>query len=201
MLGHVTVILYVSPTNSLDGATQLLAVTPKLKLKPGAHAVVKLKLSSFPSLPMGTYSLIATVTGPDGTTTGAAGPSLAIAPPFVSIATSGVRPSPLSVTPGERASLTLSLQNEGNVPASDRAPLTITASADPSGAGGTTLVSVPLRVKLKPGKSKTFKVKLAVPPALPAGRYYLAVSLDVASLGDSDAADGFAVSTSVLSVT
>jgi len=197
--GTATVTLYLSPAASLDGATQLLAVTPKLKLKAGAHTELRLKLSSFPSLPMGSYSLIATVTGPDGTTTGVAGPSLTITPPFVSVVVSDVRPSTASVAPGKKTSLALMLKDTGNETASGTAALTISASTDSSGTGSTDITSVPLDVKLKAGESKTSKLKFAV-PALPAGRYYLTVSLDVAALGDSTTADGFAVSTLTLTV-
>jgi len=198
--GTATVTLYLSPSDSLDGATQLLAVMPKLKLKAGAHTSLQLKLSSFPSLPKGRYFLIATVTGPDGTTTGAAGPSLTIAPPFVSVVASDVRPTPLSVAPGKKASLALTVRNNGNEPASGTAALTVNASTNPSGAGGTPVTSLPLRLKLKPAASKACRVKFAVPPALPAGSYYLVVSLNVAVLGDSVVGDGVSVSTMAFKV-
>jgi hypothetical protein len=54
--GPVTVTLLVSLGQSLGGATQLLAVTEKLNLKARAHKAVRIKLSSFPSLPKGSYS-------------------------------------------------------------------------------------------------------------------------------------------------
>jgi uncharacterized membrane protein len=199
--GKATVTLCLSPGDSLDGATQLLAVTPELKLKAGAHTALRLKLSSFPSLPMGTYFLIAAVTGPDGTTSGAAGPSLTIEPPFVSVVASDVRPTPVSVAPGKKVSLALKIKNTGDELASSSATLTITASTNPSGAAGTAVASAPLKMKLKPGTSDACKVKFAVPAALPAGRYYLDVSVNAAALGDSTASDGLAVSTLALTVT
>ena len=199
--GRITVTLFASQEPSLDGATQLLAVTPKLKLKAGAHKSLRLKVSSFPSLPGGTYYLIATAEDSDGTITGAAGPSLVISPPFVSIVASALRPSPANVAPGKKMSLAITLQNAGNEPASGTATLAITASADPSGAAGSAIASVPLKVKLKPTARKTFKVKFTLPADLPAGSYYLAGSVGVAALGDATATDGFAVSTLAIAVT
>ena len=105
--GHRDAVRVARP--SLGGATQLLAVTQKLKLKAGARKAIRLKISSFPSLPRGTYYLIASVKAPDGTTTGAAGPSLTISPAFVSVVASGVRPLAASVAPGRKAALALTL--------------------------------------------------------------------------------------------
>ena len=95
--GPVAITLYVSPAQSLTGATQVLVVTPKLKLKAGARKALRIKLSSFPSEPAGIYFLVATVKGLDGTTTGTAGPSLTISPPFVTVLTSNLRGSPAAL--------------------------------------------------------------------------------------------------------
>jgi len=141
-----------------------------------------------------------TVNAPDGSSTGAAGPSLTISPAFVKVIASNVAPA-AAVAPGKKTSLALTLQNQGNVPAMGTSSMTIAASVDPSGAGGTMLATVPLRVKLKTGASGHYKVKFTVPASLPAGRYYLAVQLNVAALGDDTAADGLAVSASTLTVT
>ncbi len=198
--GPATVTLYVSLGQSLGGATHLLTVRPKLKLKPHGHTALRLKLSSFPSLPMGSYYLIASVDAPDGSSTGAAGPSVTISPAFVKVIASNVVPA-AAIAPGKKTTLALTLQNQGNVPAMGTPTVTIAASAEPSGTGGTTLATAPLKVKLKPGASGHYKVKFTAPASLPAGRYYLALNLNVAALGDDAAADGLAVSESMLTVT
>jgi len=198
--GLVTVALYLSPQKSLIGATQLVSVTKSLTLKSRQVRPVKLKLASFPSLPQESYFVIAAVTAPDGTTTAAVGPTVAIAPAFVSVVASGLRPSTAAVAPGKKSSLSLTLQDMGNVLASGTATLTVTASTDPSGAAGTALTSTSLKVKLKPRAAKTYRVKFVVPPSLAAGRYFLAVTVNVAALGDDIASDGFAVSGSVLTI-
>jgi len=86
-------------------------------------------------------------------------------------------PSTAPVAPGKKSSLSVTLQDKGNEPASGAAALTVTASTDPSGAGGTPLTSTPLKVKLKPGAAKSYKVRFTAPTALPAGRYYLAATV------------------------
>jgi len=200
--GPVTVTLLVSLGQSLGGATQLLAVTEKLKLNAGAHKALRIKLSSFPSLPKGSYYLIATVKAPDGTVTGAAvaTPSLTIAPAFITIKASNLLGLPAAIAPGEKLTLSLTLQNNGNVPAAGTAGLTVSLSASSTGTGGQTVATTPLRVKLKAGKSGVYRVRFVVPAGTAAGSYYLAASLAVSALGDTTTADGMAVSGVPISV-
>ncbi len=200
IIGPATVTLYVSLGQSLGGATQVLQIRPRLKLKAGGHMAVRLKLVSLPSLPLGSYYLVAAVDAPDGTTSGAAGPSLTIAPAYVSVIASNPIPQAAAVKPGKKASLTLTLQSMGNVPAAGTAGVTIIASTEPSGAGGTLVATVPLKVKLKAGATGHFLLRFTVPPSLPAGQYYAAVDVNVAALKDPIASDGMAVSGLALQV-
>jgi hypothetical protein len=193
--GPVTVTLYVSSAKSLTNATKLLAVTQKLKLKAGAHKALRLKLSSFASALQGSYFLIAAAKGPDRTTTAVAGPSLTIAKPFVSILVSRLNGSPAAVAPHKDVTLSLTLQNTGNIPAAANPPLTVSLSTSSSGTAAQTVATTSLRgVKLKAGQSKAYRVKFVVPAGTTAGSYYLASSLSVSALGDPTAADGIAVS-------
>jgi uncharacterized delta-60 repeat protein len=201
--GPASVTLLASLGQSLGSAVQLLAVSEKLNLKAHAHKAVRIRLSSFPSLPKGSYYLIATVKAPDNTVTGAsvATPSLSIAPAFVTVKTSNVLGSPASIASGKKPTLSLTLQNNGNVPAAGTAPLTISLSPTSTGASGTTVATTPLPVKLKAGKSGIYRMKFTVPAGTAAGSYYLAASLAVSALGDTVAADGMAVSSMPISVT
>jgi hypothetical protein len=191
------VTLLASLGQSLGSAAQLLAVSEKLNLKARAHKALRIKLSSFPSsLPKGSYYLVATVEAPDGTITGAAvaTPSLTIGPPLISIKTSNLLGSPATIAPGKKLTLSLTLQNNGNVAVADAAALTVSLSTSSTGAGGSTVATTPLRVKLKAGKSGVYRVRLIVPAGTAAGSYYLAASLAVSILGDTIASDGMAVS-------
>jgi hypothetical protein len=193
--GPVTVTLYASSAKTLTNATKLLPFTQRLKLKAGARKAFHLKLTSFPTTLQGSYYLIAAAQGPDGTTTAVAGPSLTVAKPNVAIHLLKVSGSPTIVAPRKALTLSLTLQNAGNIPAAGNPRLTISLAASSSGAGGQTVARTSLRgVKLKAGQSKAYRVKFVVPTGTPAGSYYLATSLAVSALGDSNAADGIAVS-------
>ena len=90
--------------------------------------------------------------------------------------------------------MSLTLQNNGNKHGVGHGGPGDFAIVQPRGAGGQTVVTTPLRVKLKPGQSRGYRVKFVVPAGTAAGSYYLAGSLAVGALGDTTAADGMAVS-------
>jgi uncharacterized membrane protein len=199
--GRVTVTVYVSPAQSLEGATKVTAVTQAIKLKPGKSKAIKLKIGSLPAgLSAGNYFLVAAVRAPDGTTTGEAGPTVLISAPMAVAKVTAVRPVTASATPGKSATLALKLTDAGTAPVAGTAALTVSLSADPTGAGGQAAAPVPLKVKLAPKAARTFRVKFVVPTNLSAGRYFLSVSLNVAALGDPTAADGTGVSAATLLV-
>ncbi len=186
--GRVAISLYVSEVSSLSGATPLTTVMLTLKLKAGQSKAVKIKLSKFPAVPDGSYILLAGVTAPDTSITGAVGPMLQIAAPFVTIHETDPRLLTLSAAPGKTVELELSLQNGGNIAATGTATMTIVGSVAPS--GGQTLAAVPLHVKLNPGASKSYRVKFRLPAGLSANAYDLTASLNVSALGDINTADG-----------
>jgi hypothetical protein len=115
---------------------------------------------------------------------------------------SNVVPSPGSARAGKQAGVKLTLTNSGNSTASGTAAVTLSLSTASSGAGGQTVspTPAPLKVRLPANRSRTFRVRFAVPSSLAAGGYYLSVSVNVASLGDATAADGNTVSTQTLIV-
>jgi hypothetical protein len=195
--GPDTVTLYVAPAQSFTGAMQV-GLPVNLKLKAGHSKTLRIRLNAFPSVPDGTYYLLAAVKDPDGSVTGVAGSSLKIAAPFVTTAVTAVQPLPATAAPGKRAGLALTLTDTGNVPASGTPTLTILGNL-PGGAAQT-LAALPLRgVKLKPGVPHSYRVKFTLPVGLPAGTYTLTASLGVSALGDNTA-DGTAVSANPLVV-
>jgi uncharacterized delta-60 repeat protein len=201
--GPATVTVLASLGQSLGGAVQLLALPQKLNLKPGAHKALRIKLSSFPkSLPGGNYFLIATVNGPDGTTTGAsvATASLTIAAPFITILNSNLVGSPATIAPGKKLNLSMTVLNTGNVPVAGTAALTVSLSTSSTGAGGTVIATIPLRVKLKTLSVGTYRAKVVVPAGTAAASYFVVTSLAVSSLGDLTAADGITVSETAIDV-
>ena len=59
---------------------------------------------------------------------------------------------------------------------------------------------VPLKVRLKPGQSRAYRVKVAVPMGLAPGSYQLSATLSVGSLGDSNPTDGNAAAAAPLHI-
>ncbi len=92
------------------------------------------------------------------------------------------------------------LKDTGNVPATGTAPLTISLSTQPAGSNGASVMTGPLRVRLKPGQLKVYKLKVKVPTSTAAGAYYIAVSFDAQALGDHNPADGFGISSQPVTV-
>jgi uncharacterized repeat protein (TIGR03803 family) len=199
--GNLAISLFVSPDGTLDGATQIgKTTTRKLALKGQQSRNVPIKITSFPDVPAGTYQIVASVIDSSNNTSTAAGPSLTIAPPFVQTVVSALTPQTTSVVRGKKASLSFTLTDSGNTPVAGTANLTIAASADASGAGAQPVATVPVKVKLKAGAAKTVKVKFTLPPGAPAGPAFLAVSLDVAALGDTNPANGNAIAATPITV-
>jgi hypothetical protein len=199
--GPVIVTLYVSQSQSLTGATEVEKVLKLLKLKAGQSKALRVKVSSFPSVPNGTYYLLTAVQAPDGSTTGVAGPTLAIAAPVVRVQASGLEALTASAAPGKEVALQITLADTGNEPASGTLRMTVSASPSGSATGGQTVASVPLRLSLKAGQKRPYRVKFALPKDLSPGAYTFSGSLDVSALGDDNPADGEATAASILTVT
>jgi hypothetical protein len=200
--GPASIALFASPDALLFDATQVApSVTRHLNLKAGGSATLRLPGSFFANLPVGTYHLLATVTVPDGTITGAAGPPFTLVKQRPSLLASSVVASPAMISPGAALNLGMTLQNAGNVPAVGTTTMTISLSTSASGAGGSRASAVSLRVKLMSGQSRTYRVRFAVPRGTAAGIYYVAASVNPIAFGDPVAADGFAVSAMPITVT
>lgn len=182
-VGLVIVAIRASSDAVLDaGDAQLVTVPKTLKFRAGATGrPIKLKVP-LGALPAGQQTLLATATANNVTTTGAPGPTVSVEPARVNlVGLPGAGPAagkPLAV--GKRATLSVPLQNTGNV-ATSRAPATYTLvfTTDGTEAGKVFETTSVAKVSLKPGASKPHKLSLTLPPAtsLPAGTYTLLVRL------------------------
>ncbi len=199
--GPVSIALFASPNQSLFGGSQIApAVKRSVSLNAGQSTTLRIPFASVTSNTPGPLYLLAAVSAPDGTTTAALGPSLTIAKRVISVVASNVIAMPASVTPGEAHGLGLTLQNNGDAPVTGTAALTISLSASPSGTNGAVAATMPLRVKLATGRSRAYRVRFRVPRGTAAGSYYVMASLDVSALGDTNSADGMAVSAMPITV-
>lgn len=196
--GPVTLALFASTDNTADASTdvKLAEVTKKLKIKANAAAKpLKLKVQ-FPAVAAdGDFFLVAQATG-----TGVAGGqasavaqagTVRIERPFVDLVGTGAAPTPLTLTAGKKASLSVPLMNNGNVAAKGSVNLDLLVSIDGTEALATPLVTVPAKVSINPGASKPLKVKLTVPPGTPPGSAFVLVRVSgVGPLADLNTSNG-----------
>lgn len=201
--GTVQINLYLSqsPTD-LTNATQVRHIVRNINLKPGKSIPIVLPGFKFSSTLSGQYFLVAQVqdvkgiTESDTTNNTGASSAITVSAPFVDLANEFTGTLPASFAPGKHTALVVPLLNKGNVAAHGKAAVTITATANPSGAGGTTLATLNLPVNVGAGKTGKFNVHLLVPTLSP-GTYYVAT--DVVLPGDTNSGNNASVSTGTFS--
>jgi hypothetical protein len=143
-----------------------------------------MNVRSFPAVPDGTYHLMAQVTGPAGGSAVAGGmpATLTVAAPFIDLTGSISRGIAGTLRPAAKTSATLLVQNAGNIAARGPASVALFASADTAlDASDAPLGTRALRLNLKPGRARAYRLRFALPANLAAGSYYLAASVDSAN--------------------
>ena len=86
------------------------------------------------------------------------------------------RPTAPTFNGAKPALVSLTLKNDGNEQANATSAIEFFATTNGTLTGAISLATSPLHISLKPSAAKAFKVKLALPPALPAGTYMLLAS-------------------------
>jgi Tol biopolymer transport system component len=185
--GPVTVGLFGSLDNSLDTNVdaQITTLTKKLKIAAAQSKTVRLKISMFPSVADGDYTIFAQVSNPTaGTGASTNDEKVTLAAPYIDLSPTAFGAFPTTpLTRGKRARLSLTVLNSGNVNAKATVPVTIAISSDPSGAGATTIATVNVKVNLKPAATKTLKLNFTVPAdAATGGALYVVATLDPANV-------------------
>ena len=131
--------------------------------------------------------------------TSASASSVQIGQPFVQLAGSGLSAPTFNGT--KSALVSFALTNTGNIPASAKSAVEFFASTTGTLTGAISLTTTPLHLMLKPHVAHVFKVKLALPVALPAATYTLVALLDPANVfKDPNAATNFIVSGNMFTV-
>lgn len=195
--GAMTVRLYLSPEAEPAVGASDPAVgqsTVNVRIAPGKSKAVKVTVT-WPDGVEGSQYLLASV-DPDNTlpetneanNVAVAGAPTAIQPGFTDLRTfAGVAPT----SAAKKRSLAVSLSNEGNRASADELSLVIWAvPKDAYDAGlpaseapsvGTAVLSQQKRMVVQPGKSKTIKLKFAMPEGLAAGEYVLVATAEGAA--------------------
>jgi hypothetical protein len=186
--GRVAIRLFLSADTSLDaGDAPVMSSVRRLKLKPGQTKSLRMNIRAFPAVPDGDYHLMAQVADPaggGGAIVASGAPVLTVAAPFVDLTGSisrGIVGG--TVRPAGETSATLLVQNAGNFAARGPASVALFASADTTldSNDDAPLVTRALRLNLKPGAARAYRLRFALPANLAAGSYYLAASVDSAN--------------------
>jgi uncharacterized repeat protein (TIGR03803 family) len=167
--------LYLSTGTSLDAnSIQLASTSRKARLRPHGRLSVPFRVTKLPaSVPAGTYHLVAQITDSSGNTSDAASTgTITVAPPTIDLSGAFVGTS----TPAKngRTTVTFTVTENGNVPATG--PLTFDIGSSPDGllSDATLLSTLTRRINIPAGKSARMTVALT----LPAGTYSLLMLLD-----------------------
>jgi glucose/arabinose dehydrogenase len=182
----VTVSLFLSPDAVFD-VTDAAAgsITRPLKLNPGKGKAVPLTFT-YPSVADGNYFLLAQVDPANAigeafelNNVSASAAPVPVQAPVINLTGTLSGPTTPVVARGGRAPAVLSLTNGGNVMAKGPVTLSLFAATDAAGQTNAAPVLTQTKtLKLKPGASKAFRLKLVLPVDLPPGAYFLAAAID-----------------------
>ena len=194
--GAVTVEIQFATDAAGDNASTPVNTGLHVNLKQGATKPFAIKFTYPAGLAAGSYFLVATVVNGAGvpadldTSNNAAASDAAvtIAPAFVTL--NGANLSTTSIRAGKTATFTLTITNNGNVKAVGKSEVDFYVSTDTTVADGALLGVAPLPVSLAAGKSKVYRLKVAVPATAAAGTFNLLGVIDPNnSLPNGDASD------------
>jgi hypothetical protein len=180
--GVATIRLFLSADGTFDASDRAAGdpAAVKLKLVPGAHKRVAVRLSSLPLVPEGSYHLIAQIERAAATAeTVATSATFTVVPPLVDLRASS--PALLarggSATAGKTASASLAVENAGNIPARGKAAVSLFAQPVAGGERVPLASGLPVTLNLKPRGHATVRVKFIVPTGFTPGSYLLVAQL------------------------
>ncbi|QOV90377.1 hypothetical protein IPV69_03135 [Humisphaera borealis] len=185
-----TIELFLSQDHDLSSDdTVFSTVTPKLNLKPGQQRVVKVAITSLPSVPNGQYHVIARLSaGTNKVETDAADNIAAnvnvhidVAQPRIDLS-GGFGLTPTTARPGKTLAVELSVFNSANITATGKLSVLVSATTDKlADPVGTPLGIGKVTIKVPPDEIRTYRLRVRVPASLPPGSYYLLGSVDSAA--------------------
>jgi glucose/arabinose dehydrogenase len=202
LTGMVTVKVFLSDDETLDGSDALAgAATRRMVLKGGQARPVKVRLT-YPALPDGTYRLLAQADADDAVSetdesnnVGVAAATILNHAPVIDLS-GAFGKLPATLLRGRPGKVSVAVLNGGNVAAAGPLTLALLATQDPTGATGLTpLAGVTRPVKIAAGRRKTVKFAFIPPADLQPGAYYFVTQVDTASaFTETDEANNVAVS-------
>jgi hypothetical protein len=178
--GQTTVSVFASGNGIIDDQSVLLGEATKSNIRLNAKVTVSTPTFLLPQNPNVTYSLFAEVIDRTGAASvSIAGPTVAVVAPFVQPSVAVGAATPVSIAIGKSGSVLITVINNGNVPASG-VDVILNPSADGiSPMAGVILASIHSSAKIRPTKSKTFRLHFKATSALQAGSYFPFVSVSL----------------------
>jgi len=198
-LGAASVSLYASEDGSVstDDTPVTTLTVFNLKLEPGKANSVKLRFAYPDGLAEGLYEIVAQTRAGGGASQTEGPAAVLIAEPTVDLATAFATGALIDLNPASsQQTATVDVLNAGNVAADGNFQVRLYASTTGTvDDSAQLLATVPARrLKLKPGQSKSIRVRFTAPPALLPGSYELiAVATSSTQPADVNAANDTAV--------
>jgi hypothetical protein len=178
--GSFGAALYLSSTTSLNSSSILLPESfgKTTTLKNGKAIKSTLKIASLSaSVPTGKYYVVVQSTDPsDATATAASSSEISVSAPEVDLSGSFAT-APTSVVVGNKAKVSLTLTEAGNIPVTSLGILFV-ISIDGQLSDGFQLANVTAKVKLQPNKPMVVPISIPIPEGSATGQQYLVAVLD-----------------------
>jgi subtilase family serine protease len=187
--GPLTITLYASTDNTLssdDTAITTLSIK-SVTIKAGGTKSYKLKFDYPSTLSTGSYDLIASVQATatdDASAQAVSASTVAITAPTVDLSTSFAGQTAVTVRPGKKGSVVVTITNQGNVTAAGTLDLLLYASTTGLiDTSSTLLTSITNRkIKIKAGKSLKISLNFKAPTDLTGGTYSLIASATASTI-------------------
>ena len=170
--GTTVVGIYASPDGTNSNTTLINSISKKFAIRADGFITVTVPLKQLPASLNGTFKLLAMVTDPKSVvTTAPSATAVTFAPPFVAFNTSSISVTPSTVAIGKTVSMSVTVQNTGNIPATGPATIVLGVSSDGlSQLSQLTTITRP--VSIAPGKTTILHLKFSVFVSVAAGSYY-----------------------------
>ncbi|HZK80860.1 MAG TPA: hypothetical protein VFC46_07330, partial [Humisphaera sp.] len=188
--GTYTISLFADTANMLDGMQSLISTVSKsISLNAGKRVTISISVRSLPAtLANGVYYILAQVVGPTGDASViASSQTVTVAAPFIKLTASAGQVIPRNIDFGKSGLIALTVVNSGDVDANGSLALALYPSTDGvSPLEADMLLKVTKNVKIKAGKTKTFKLHFKLGGLL-GGTYFPYISVSLGNLSTTAA--------------
>jgi uncharacterized delta-60 repeat protein len=187
--GVIQIALLATSNGTITGGDVPFAtISTRVKLQAGKSTNLKLKFKFPSNLTGGNYFIAAAVDSTnviaetnETNNVAVSSAQVGIGLPFVTIG--GTMGVPGSLKAGKQSSATLSLNNSGNVTATGVVKVSFFASASQTlDQSAVAIGSTSLRVRLLPGRSGRYRLRLAVPKGFATGSKFVLAKLDASAI-------------------